>query len=173
MWRIRIFYRIRQGWKGGAIEYEYYQGDISCTGNVASALSTGLTATVRRRHRGEGTLPNDNSTSTSTTVFFRTTHFAEGGAIVFDSQRSSVKSSRFGQICACECRGHRNQHRRHHCKRSFSAAVTYFTKFTTTVSLCMFTSNIAKAISRSTDVMLGGLAAGLDFPLGEAPSSPT
>ena len=41
-----------------------------------------------------------------------------------------------------------------------------FTKFTTTVSNGIFTNNIAQGDQSQHDVMLGGLAAGFDFPLG-------
>src|SRR4029077_12141374 len=44
---------------------------------------------------GEGTLPNDNSSLDINRCVFTNNTALEGGAIVFDSQKSSVRNSRF------------------------------------------------------------------------------
>ena len=158
------------GTEGGAIEVlNTYQGNVSYAATIASSTFDGNTATVfGGAIVGEGTLPNDNSTVDINDCLFQNNTSTEGGAIVFDSQRSSVRMSRFDQNVATVNAGAMSTT---NIVDTIVNAVFFggnhvFTKFTTTVSLCTFTNNIAEGDQSQHDVMLGGLAAGLDFPLG-------
>jgi Chlamydia polymorphic membrane protein (Chlamydia_PMP). len=90
------------GLEGGAIEVlNTYQGNVSYAATIASSTFDGNTATVfGGAIVGEGTLPNENSTVDINNCLFQNNTSQEGGAIVFDSQRSSVRNSRFDQNVA-------------------------------------------------------------------------
>jgi len=117
---------------------------------------------------GEGTLPHDDSSLDIDDCTFDHNTAFEGGAIVFDSQKTTVRNSRFTYNLATVSGG--------------ALATTnvvdtivnaslfgpghVFTKFATTISNCQFSHNVAQGDRLQHDALFGGPAAGLNFALG-------
>ena len=118
---------------------------------------------------GEGTIPNDNSSLDINRCVFTNNTALEGGAIVFDSQKSTVRNSRFSNNFAKVNAGALSTT---NVVDTFVNATLFgtghvFTLFTTTVSNCEFDNNIAEGDQTAHDTIFGDAAAlGLDFALG-------
>lgn len=157
------------GVEGGAIEVlNTYQGNVFYTATIGySVFNSNSATTFGGAIVGEGTLPNENSSVNITGCLFQNNTSQEGGAIVFDSQSASVSNSTFDQNIASVNAGAMSTT---NVVDTIVNAVFFggshvFTKFTTTVSNCVFSNNFAQGDQTTHDNMLGGVA-GFDFPLG-------
>jgi polymorphic membrane protein len=118
---------------------------------------------------GEGTIPNDNSSLDINNCVFTNNTALEGGAIVFDSQTSTVRNSRFEHNTAVVNAGALATT---NVVDTFVNATLFgpphpFTRFTTTISNCEFNDNVAQGDQEAHDSIFGNPAAvGLDFALG-------
>jgi predicted outer membrane repeat protein len=117
---------------------------------------------------GEGTFPHEKSSLEIDESTFERNTAAEGGAIVFDSQMTAVRNSRFESNVAVINAG---------ALATTNAVDTIvnaalfglghvFTKFGTTISHCEFNHNVAQGDQVTHDGLLGGLASGINFALG-------
>jgi predicted outer membrane repeat protein len=117
---------------------------------------------------GEGTFPDANSSMDIVDSTFERNTAVEGGAIAFDSLKSSVRNSRFeGNIAAVNAGALATTNIvATIVNAAFFGPSHTFTTFGTTVSHCEFIHNVARGDQAQHDALFGGPAAGLDFALG-------
>ncbi len=159
------------GLEGGAVEVlNTFQGSSSYSARIANSIFSGNSAFLFGGAMvGEGTFPNSNSNVVVDQDYFTNNTALEGGAIVFDSQPSTVSNSWFDSNVASVNAGALSTT---NVVDTIANAVLYgpnqtFTKFTTFVSNCLFTNNVAQGNQSLHDSFGGlGLASGFDFPLG-------
>lgn len=158
------------GLEGGAVEVlNTFQGSTSYTATIASSVFDGnSTGVFGGAMVGEGTFPNSNSTVIIDRDTFRNNKAIEGGAIVFDSQASIVRNSRFDSNVASVNAGALATT---NVVDTIANAVLFgpnqlFEKFTTSISNCVFSNNVAQGNQSIHDTFLGGLSAGFDWALG-------
>jgi predicted outer membrane repeat protein len=117
---------------------------------------------------GEGTFPNEHSSVDIDESTFEGNTASEGGAIVFDSETTTVRNSRFQRNLATVNAG---------ALATTNAVDTVvnaalfgpghvFTKFATTIVNCEFENNVAQGDQAKHDALFGGPAAGINFALG-------
>ena len=117
---------------------------------------------------GEGTLPHDDSSLDINECVFTNNTALEGGAIVFDSQATTVRNSRFEHNVAVVDAGALATTNVVDTivNAAFFGPSHVFTKFTTTISNCQFNGNIAQGDQAVHDSIFGGPPAGINFALG-------
>jgi hypothetical protein len=117
---------------------------------------------------GEGTFPNDHSSLDINESTFERNTAAEGGAIVFDSEMTAVRNSRFeGNVAVINAGALATTNAVDTIvNAAFFGTSHVFTKFGTTIAHCEFNNNTARGDQVAHDGLLGGLAAGINFALG-------
>jgi len=116
---------------------------------------------------GEGTLPNDDSNlDINNCTFVGNTAF-EGGAIVFDSQKTTVRNSMFNGNVATVNAGALSTTNVVDTIVNGTFKIPTFTKFGTTVTNCDFINNRTLGDQAAHDAALGGgISIGLNFAFG-------
>jgi predicted outer membrane repeat protein len=117
---------------------------------------------------GEGTLPNDDSNlDINHCTFVGNTAF-EGGAVVFDSQKTTVRNSMFqGNVATVNAGALSTTNVVDTIVNgTFFGPASPFTKFGTTVTNCDFINNQTLGDQAAHDSALGGITTGLNFAFG-------
>jgi hypothetical protein len=117
---------------------------------------------------GEGTFPNEHSSVDIDESTFEGNTASEGGAIVFDSETTTVRNSRFQRNVATVNAGALATTNAVDTivNAAFFGASHLFTKFATTITNCEFENNVAQGDQLKHDELFGGPAAGINFALG-------
>lgn len=117
---------------------------------------------------GEGTFPDEGSSLDINQSTFTGNTALEGGAIVFDSQRTTVRNSRFERNVATVNAGALATTNVVDtiANATYFGAASPFTKFGTTVSNCDFNENKTLGDIAAHEAIFGGPSQGLNFAFG-------
>jgi predicted outer membrane repeat protein len=117
---------------------------------------------------GEGTLPDEHSNMDINESTFERNTATEGGAIVFDSEMTAVRNSRFeGNVAAVNAGALATTNAVDTIvNAAFFGPSHVFTKFGTTITNCEFSANVARGDQLKHDALFGGPTAGINFALG-------
>lgn len=157
------------GFRGGAAEIFNTFETRAHMGSIDSTVFAGNSSGIfGGAIVGEGTLPNDASSLDINNSTFTGNTSLEGGAIVFDSQKTTVRNSRFeGNIATVNAGALATTNVVDtFVNAAFFGVDHVFTKFSTTITNCDFIGNQALGDKAAHDAVLGGPAAGLNFAFG-------
>ena len=153
--------------RGGAAEifntFETTAHTASIEGSTFTANSAGVFGGAIV---GEGTLPNDDSNLDINNCTFAGNTAFEGGAIVFDSQKTTVRNSMFQGNVATVNAGALSTTNVVDTIVNGTFRIPTFTKFGTTVTNCDFINNQTLGDQAAHDSALGGISTGLNFAFG-------